>query len=304
MNNKNFYKNYYSDVNLSDNEKKTILNDLHSQLSKTNAANIPVTKTTKFRTAVSVALSVSIITSALSYSQYSYRHDIEINPYETTIGQNVVSDVTTVPENIDSDEIISVNSDNVTEFTDNTDKYENGTNENTNINTEADNGINSVSDNNSTDTEGENTSQIKGTENEESKDSNYVTVTMATSGMNGDVTVTAYETVSEVQTTVQEETSLPALTTAVSTKPPYFTTTVTVVPMTTRPPYFTTTVQMTTIAVTTEGDVACTTTVAPGDFAESTTTTTTETSYTDTVYVPPYTYEEATVTQPPFEESY
>lgn len=108
MNNKDFYKNYYSDVKLSDNEKRAMLNDLHNQLS---CHNSPVKsaffKTPQFKAVISFALSVCIITSAISYSQYSHRHDILINYNDettgTAIGHTAVSEYSNSENIINSD---------------------------------------------------------------------------------------------------------------------------------------------------------------------------------------------------------
>ena len=80
MNKKDFYKNYYSDFKMSENEKRMILNDLHSELS---SGTKPLYSKLKFKAAVSVALSVCIISSALTYSQYSDRHNVPVQTENT-----------------------------------------------------------------------------------------------------------------------------------------------------------------------------------------------------------------------------
>lgn len=80
MNKKDFYKNYYSDFKMSENEKRMILNDLHSELS---SGTKPLHSKLKFKAAVSVALSVCIISSALTYSQYSDRHNVPVQTENT-----------------------------------------------------------------------------------------------------------------------------------------------------------------------------------------------------------------------------
>ncbi len=114
MNNKDKkdLKNYYSDVKLSEKEKNVILNDLHHQLSsqKNNICFVE-SKRKFFKPAVSVALSVCLITSALSYSKYHHSHDIliENEEKETTPVVTLETEVTTLWEEIiQSDKITSI----------------------------------------------------------------------------------------------------------------------------------------------------------------------------------------------------
>lgn len=65
---------------MSENEKRMILNDLHSELS---SGTKPLYSKLKFKAAVSVALSVCIISSALTYSQYSDRHNVPVQTENT-----------------------------------------------------------------------------------------------------------------------------------------------------------------------------------------------------------------------------
>lgn len=108
MNKKDFYKNFYSDIKLSDDEKNFILNDLHKQLSNNKYQN-RFFKTPQFKAVISLALSVCIITSAITYNQSSHKHDILINnkPSDTSCEQTTAVSVyddnmTSTPPAVDS----------------------------------------------------------------------------------------------------------------------------------------------------------------------------------------------------------
>lgn len=90
---------------MSENEKRMILNDLHSELS---SGTKPLYSKLKFKAAVSVALSVCIISSALTYSQYSDRHNV---PVQTENTNPVVTEQS-------SSETEVINSDTITISTD------------------------------------------------------------------------------------------------------------------------------------------------------------------------------------------
>ncbi len=116
MNNKDKkdLKDYYSDVKLSEKEKNMILNDLHQLSSQKNNICFVESKRKFFKPAVSVALSVCLITSALSYSKYHSSHDIPINneEKETTYAVTLETSITTLWEEIiQNDKITSPVSD-------------------------------------------------------------------------------------------------------------------------------------------------------------------------------------------------
>lgn len=94
MNKKNFYKDFYSDMKLSDNEKKIMLNNIKNQLSeKNNSVHRFEKLKPEFKIAVSAALSICIVTSALLYAHDPFYKEITI-PNES---ESVITDVTTAP---------------------------------------------------------------------------------------------------------------------------------------------------------------------------------------------------------------
>lgn len=108
MNKKDFYKNFYSDIKLSDDEKNFILNDLHKQLSDNKYQN-RFFKTPQFKAAISMVMSICIITSAITYNQSSHKHDLINNQSSDTSCEQttVISDadnniMTSTPSAVDN----------------------------------------------------------------------------------------------------------------------------------------------------------------------------------------------------------
>lgn len=108
MNKKDFYKNFYSDIKLSDDEKNFILNDLHKQLSDNKYQN-RFFKTPQFKAAISLVMSICIITSAITYNQSSHKHDLINNQSSDTSCEQttVISDadnniMTSTPPAVDN----------------------------------------------------------------------------------------------------------------------------------------------------------------------------------------------------------
>lgn len=90
---------------MSENEKRMILNDLHAELS---TGTKPSYSKLKFKTAVSLALSVCIISSALTYSQYAGRHNI---PVQTETDKSTVTNESLCQTDIINSDTITVNTD-------------------------------------------------------------------------------------------------------------------------------------------------------------------------------------------------
>ena len=276
MNKKDFYKNYYSDFKMSENEKRMILNDLHSELS---SGTKPLYSKLKFKAAVSVALSVCIISSALTYSQYNDRHNV---PVQTENTNSAVTEQS-------SSETEVINSDTITISTDvpqNSETYKTTDSFNNDYTEISESRISDTEKSSEAETNVTNTDlTVSESHTSREPDNDAVTEPVTTDSSETIVPVTTSKRITDIEDTTNEKTD------DVTNHP--VTTTGDTVEETREYP------ETTTAIATTVGDV--TTTAAATTAPEETTTEETTTTTSETT-VPVY-ETEADASQPP-EENY
>ena len=281
MNKKDFYKNYYSDFKMSENEKRMILNDLHSELS---SGTKPLYSKLKFKAAVSVALSVCIISSALTYSQYNDRHNV---PVQTENTNSAVTEQSSSETEVINSDTITITIPTSTDVPQNSETYkttESFSNDYTEI---SESRISDTEKSSEAETNVTNTDlTVSESHTSREPDNDAVTEPVTTDSSETIVPVTTSKRITDIEDTTNEKTD------DVTNHP--VTTTCDTVEETREYP------MTTTVIVTTVGDVTTTAaaiTTAPEETTtEETTTTTSETT------VPAY-ETEAYASQPP-EENY